>query len=62
VKVHMAKVIKNVWGIEGAMKTTSLCGRLNNACRDGMNVTDATSQVTCKFCLALLKTQDVSHG
>lgn len=37
----------------GGVTTTTLCGRVSNACDDGMNVGDA---VTCKFCLRILKT------
>jgi hypothetical protein len=49
----MVKITKGLWGCD-ATKTGSLCGRLNNACSDGMNVTDKRSKVTCAFCLKLL--------
>lgn len=38
----------------GGMTTRSLCGRTNNACDDGMNIGDA-KDVTCKFCLKLMR-------
>lgn len=51
-KVHKAKRSKMWWG---GTRTSSLCGRLNKACRDGMNITDADAEVTCGFCLKSLK-------
>lgn len=32
----------------------TLCGRMNSACSDGMNVADTDAEVTCKFCLRLM--------
>jgi len=33
---------------------TTLCGRMNAKSKDGMNCTDGTQEVTCKFCLKLM--------
>lgn len=49
----MVKITRGLWGTDST-KTSSLCGRLNNASTDGMNVTDVLEDVTCKFCLKLL--------
>lgn len=46
-KVHKLKVTSR-WG--GTM-SGSVCGRLNSACADGMNVSDKDAEVTCRFCL-----------
>jgi hypothetical protein len=35
----------------GGMLTTSMCGRLNAASKDGMNLTTNPGEVTCAFCL-----------
>ena len=35
----------------GGSLTTSLCGRLNAASRDGMNLTGNESEVTCQYCI-----------
>jgi hypothetical protein len=48
-KVHMVKVSSGVFG--GGLKRGSLCGRLNNASRDGMNISLKPDEVTCGFCL-----------
>ena len=40
----------------------SLCGRLNKASTDGMNVTHDRSQVTCGFCLRALAAAIVREG
>lgn len=50
-KVHKAKR-REMWG---GLKVSSLCGRLNNACKDVMNITDTDTEVTCGFCLKALK-------
>ena len=34
------------------IRFTTLCGRMNRRCTDGMNIADADAEVTCKFCLA----------
>ncbi len=34
-----------------ATLTTTLCGRMNGACRDGLNSSANDAEVTCKFCL-----------
>lgn len=52
-KVHLVKITRGFWGSDST-KTGSLCGRLNNASVDGMNVTDKRRDVTCKFCLKLM--------
>lgn len=33
----------------------TLCGRINRASKDGMNVAQNGEAVTCKFCLAKMK-------
>lgn len=38
----------------GGTLTKSLCGRLNVASRDGMNLTGNASEVTCKFCRRIM--------
>jgi hypothetical protein len=55
-KVHMLRVRPGPFG--GELRT-SLCGRHNRACSDGMNVTDVAGDVTCLFCKARLPS---SHG
>ncbi len=39
----------------GATRFTTLCGRMNRRCSDGMNIADTDEQVTCKFCLARME-------
>jgi hypothetical protein len=56
VKVHLSKVTPNRWG---GFNTTSLCGRLNKQSRDGMNLTATRNEVTCGFCLKLMKVRHV---
>ena len=51
-KVHKARHSVNAF--TGARRTTSLCGRLNNACDDGMNITEIDAEVTCGFCVKKL--------
>jgi len=36
----------------GGILTTTLCGRMNRACNDGINSGDG-AQVTCKFCIKI---------
>lgn len=48
-KIHLTRVRKAPFG-EGIL-TTSLCGRLNAASTDGMNISDIETEVTCRFCL-----------
>lgn len=47
--LHQSKVvtIKSI----GAVRTTTLCGRMNRQSRDGMNIANTDDEVTCKFCL-----------
>lgn len=35
----------------GGITTTTLCGRMNKACDDRMNIADDDVGVTCRFCL-----------
>lgn len=51
-RVHLAKITPNRFG---GTNTTSMCGRLNKASNDGMNITDVHEDVTCKFCLGWLR-------
>jgi hypothetical protein len=37
-----------------AVRTTTLCGRMNKRSWDGMNIADTDAEVTCKFCLKLM--------
>lgn len=46
-KTHFAKTRRNAFGGE---TTSSLCGRLNAASVDGMNITGEAAEVTCAFC------------
>jgi hypothetical protein len=39
----------------GATRFTTLCGRMNKRCSDGMNIADTDAEVTCAFCLAKMK-------
>lgn len=41
----------------GGTTYTTLCGRTNRACSDGMNIADTDAEVTCKFCLKLMENQ-----
>jgi len=45
---HKDRQYKNRFG---GMTYTTLCGRMNAACNDGMNVANTDDEVTCKFCL-----------
>lgn len=58
-KIHLAKVRPNAWG---GTNTHTLCNRSNAKSADGFNSTDEVAQVTCKFCLALLKSSAVQHS
>ena len=49
-RIHLSVVRPAPFG-DGTL-TRSLCGRLNAACRDGMNLTHKPEEVTCKFCLS----------
>jgi hypothetical protein len=49
--VHFSKVRPSAFG---GTSYGSLCGRLNAASLDGMNVTGSEAEVTCKFCLKAL--------
>ena len=37
----------------GGRLTTTLCGRMNSKCTDGMNSAGNGDEVTCKFCLKI---------
>lgn len=50
-KVHMAKVVERR---NGALLTTTVCGRMSGKAQDGINSTDDRAKVTCKFCLRAL--------
>lgn len=52
-KTHLARHTTNQQ--TGCHRTTSQCGRLHNACDDGMNITDDPREVTCGFCLKQLR-------
>jgi len=52
-KIHLARVINP--NRFGGISTTTLCGRANAACMDGMNSTDKQEEVTCSFCLRIIK-------
>lgn len=56
-KTHMVRVRERR---DGSTHTSSLCGRLNRACSDGMNVTDVAANVTCKFCKARMAADNMS--
>jgi hypothetical protein len=38
----------------GGTRYGTLCGRMNAAFDDGMNVANTDAEVTCKFCLNLM--------
>lgn len=46
-KLHRSKIIER----PGVRITTTLCGRMNVACSDGMNIAETDDEVTCRFCL-----------
>lgn len=50
-KLHKHKNRPNRFG--GTTYTT-LCGRMNAASSDGMNVAETEAEVTCKFCLRIM--------
>lgn len=54
-KVHLAKQVERR---NGAVLTTTACGRMSNQCADGINSTDDRAKVTCKFCLRALSTNE----
>lgn len=39
----------------GAIRYTTLCGRMNRRSADGMNIADSDAEVTCSFCLEKMK-------
>lgn len=45
--MHKSRVVER----PGYTRFTTLCGRMNKASQDGMNIADTDDQVTCKFCL-----------
>lgn len=51
-KQHKDKVV--VIRALNAVRTTTLCGRMNKQSHDGMNIADTDEEVTCKFCLKLM--------
>jgi hypothetical protein len=51
--LHKGRMIIRSWGV----RNTTLCGRMNRRCSDGMNIADTDEQVTCKFCLAKMREQ-----
>lgn len=46
-KLHQALRFKNRFG---GMTFTTLCGRMNAASPDGMNIAATPAEVTCLFC------------
>lgn len=51
---HAAKTFRR----HGGIVTTSVCGRINRASADGMNIAEKPELVTCKFCLRRLATNE----
>jgi len=51
-KLHKGRQHPNRFG---GTTTTTLCGRMNAACSDGMNIADDDAYVTCRFCLRQLE-------
>lgn len=51
-KLHASKIIKRA----NYTRTTTLCGRMNAASQDGMNIADDPRNVSCKLCLKKLAT------
>lgn len=58
-KTHMYVTRRNAFG---GTTTSSLCGRLNAASADGMNITGDRKQVTCGFCLKLMRAEPQSDA
>ena len=50
-KVHMFRQVERP---NGAILTTTLCGRMSAKGADAINSTDDRAEVTCKFCLRAL--------
>jgi len=50
VVLHASRIIKR----GTATRFTTVCGRMNAASRDGMNIAETETEVTCKFCLRVL--------
>ena len=38
----------------GGETYTTVCGRMNKASNDGMNIANSDAEVTCKFCLRVM--------
>lgn len=51
-KLHKSRVIER----PNFTRTTTLCGRANRGCSDGLNIADDDAGVTCKFCLKQMET------
>jgi hypothetical protein len=51
VKQHKGRTYVNRFG---GTTTTTLCGRMNKACDDGMNIADDDAGVTCALCLRFM--------
>ena len=51
-KLHQAK---NRMNKQGGMTLTTTCGRSSLRSDDGMNVALSDREVTCKFCLSIMK-------
>lgn len=51
-KMHKGRVIER----PGYTRTTTLCGRMNRANPDGMNIAANDATVTCRFCLKQMET------
>lgn len=55
-KIHMAYTVEN--RLLGYTKTGTLCGRSSGKSEDGTNSTGNRLEVTCKFCLHILKNNE----
>jgi hypothetical protein len=51
-KMHKSNNLPNRYG---GTNYRTLCNRSNRGCSDGLNVAETDEQVTCKFCLVLMK-------
>jgi len=51
-RLHKSRVRKNAFG---GVTTTTECGRTNAASDNGMNIATSDNEVTCKFCLKLMR-------
>ena len=54
-KMHKGRQV--VIGGNVAIRTTTLCGRLDRRSTDGMNLANTDAEVTCTFCLAKMAVQ-----